>query len=54
MSLEVELQLESEAPGIPGQQDFESWADAALLTDEDTEVVIRVVDEAESAELNQE
>ena len=54
MNLELELQLEVEAPGLPTRAQFRTWAEAALAgRGGDAELVIRVVDGAESASLNQ-
>lgn len=52
--LELDLQLGCEQqPGLPSSADFERWALAALTTREaDTELTIRVVDAAESQQLN--
>ncbi|ACL73370.1 rRNA maturation RNase YbeY [Thioalkalivibrio sulfidiphilus] len=53
MALHTEIQLASEAADIPVEASLERWAAAAWQGDEDeASVVIRVVDEAESAELN--
>jgi probable rRNA maturation factor len=54
MSLELELQLEVEATGLPTREQFRTWAEAALAgRSGDAELVIRVVGAAESASLNQ-
>ncbi len=54
MSLELELQLEVEATGLPTREQFRTWAEAALVErNGDAELVIRLVDAAESASLNQ-
>ena len=54
MSLELELQLEVEPAGLPDREQFRAWAEAAIAGRKgDAELVIRVVDEAESAGLNQ-
>lgn len=53
MSIEVDLQLASEAANIPAAGDFQRWAEAALsIRSEDSELSIRVVDEPESQQLN--
>lgn len=49
--MHLELQNASERAGIPAETDLASWAQSALKRDE-AELVIRVVDEEESAELN--
>lgn len=53
MSIEIDLQLASDAELIPSLAEFQHWAEHALkdhLTT--TELCIRVVDEAESQQLN--
>ena len=51
--VEMELQLACEAGGLPSQQQFTSWAAAAIEAERlPVELVIRVVDEAESQALN--
>lgn len=53
MSVEVDLQVASDAAGVPGAADFQCWAEAALAGRANrTEMAIRVVDEAEGRELN--
>jgi probable rRNA maturation factor len=47
----VEIQNNSTAQNIPGDHQFQQWAEAAI-EQEDSEVVLRIVDESESAELN--
>ncbi len=50
----LEFQIASESADYPQQHQFQSWVDEALAGNrQDTEIVIRLVDEAESAELNQ-
>jgi probable rRNA maturation factor len=49
--ISVDFQNASTAPSLPEETQFQRWAEAAA-PDGDAEVVIRVVDEAESAELN--
>ena len=54
MGIELELQLAIPDEGVPSREDFQAWVEAALVGRRDqAELVIRVVDEAESAELNQ-
>lgn len=48
----LELQIASEAPGIPPRADFERWAGTALEDEPRRELVIRIVDPAESQSLN--
>ena len=50
--IQVDIENASAARNLPGDEQFQRWAEAAAL-DENAEVFIRVVDEAESAELNQ-
>jgi probable rRNA maturation factor len=53
MAILVELQLASEADEIPPGSRFQRWAEAALEgRRDDAELVVRVVDEAESQQLN--
>lgn len=53
ISLALDLQLASDNTGIPSEADLIRWAKAALLGRRGSaELTIRVVDEAESAELN--
>lgn len=53
----LELELQQAVPaaaGQPGEAEFRRWAEAALPSGEaPVELVIRIVDEAESAQLNQ-
>lgn len=52
---QLELQIATTAANLPSTAQFQTWIDAALADQEQIfEVVIRLVDEAESAELNQE
>ena len=56
MSLELDLQIALDLPGLPAVADFRRWAEAALAGaghDRAAELTIRVVDEAESAALNE-
>jgi probable rRNA maturation factor len=50
---QVDIQYQSEQPGLPNPEKIQSWVDAALSDfGRDTEVVVRIVDEIESAQLN--
>ncbi len=50
----LDIQLATDAEGLPDRRQLQQWVDAALgESDSDNEIVIRIVDEAESAELNQ-
>jgi probable rRNA maturation factor len=55
MRLEVELQVALETGGLPATAEFRRWVAATLAGADykrDAEVVIRIVNEAESASLN--
>lgn len=53
MAITLDLQLASDAPAIPDSKQFQLWLEAALLPFvEEAEVTVRVVDEAESQQLN--
>ena len=54
MSVILDLQLAcADEAGLPSEADFQRWLDAAVLPfQEEAEVTIRLVDEAESHELN--
>ncbi|RZM83162.1 rRNA maturation RNase YbeY [Pseudoalteromonas rubra] len=53
MSLEVDLQIASDFANLPSAEQFQLWAEKALLAyKEEAEVTIRIADEAESQELN--
>ncbi len=54
MSLQLEVQRESSASGQPDDLQLRQWAEAALSDrgDAPVELVIRIVDEAESQRLN--
>jgi probable rRNA maturation factor len=50
----VEIQPVYESEGQPDQQQIQCWIDAALDGyDQDTEIVVRIVDEQESTQLNE-
>ena len=54
MTLEVDMQIATECSSLPAESDFTRWISNALQGCKDNaEVVVRIVDEAESAELNQ-
>ncbi len=50
----LDIQIATTEPTYPSEQQFQAWVDA-VLTDQsvDSEIVIRLVDNAEIAELNQ-
>lgn len=50
--IHVDFDNASQAPAVPEEDDFRRWAEAAATGLADAEVSIRIVDEAESAELN--
>ena len=53
MTLEVDVQLASDEDDLPDPAELRSWADAAVSgLQKDAELTIRIVDEAESALLN--
>ena len=55
MNLELELQVATQQDSIPSQESFAAWSKAALHHErEQAEIVIRLVDETESRELNRE
>lgn len=49
---DIELQIAVESNEIPSQDQFITWASAALLDGEKQEITIRVIDATESEELN--
>jgi len=51
---QIEIQAVFESAGQPDQQQIQLWVDTALTDyDQDAEIVVRIVDEQESAELNE-
>ncbi len=53
MSIILDFQLASSASGIPSEAQFQQWLNAAVTPfQEVAEVTIRIVDEAESQQLN--
>lgn len=51
---EIEIQVVFESKGLPDPQQIQLWVDTALDDyNQDTEMVVRIVDEQESAELNE-
>ena len=51
---DIEIQVVYESPGQPDSQQIQLWIDTALADfDQDTEIVVRIVDELESAQLNE-
>jgi probable rRNA maturation factor len=50
----IEIQTAVTSPGQPSQQQIQCWIDAALEgLQQDSEIVVRIVDEHESASLNE-
>jgi probable rRNA maturation factor len=50
----IEIQTIFKSSGQPDQEQIQQWVDAALDDfNQDTEIVVRIVDEQESAELNE-
>lgn len=53
MAVQLDIQLASGHDGIPDRESMQRWLDAALRDiNPDAEVVVRIVDEQESHELN--
>ncbi len=56
MTLELDLQIALDMPGLPAESEFRRWAEAALAGADypkDAELTIRIVNEVESAALNE-
>jgi len=56
LSLELDLQIAIDLPGLPAESDFRRWAEAALAGagySKHAELTLRVVNEAESTALNE-
>ena len=56
MTLDLDLQIALDLPGLPAESDFRCWTEAALAGagySKDAELTIRVVNEAEGAALNE-
>ena len=50
----LDIQIATEAKDCPSEQQFQQWVDAVLSDQsQDSEIVIRLVDDAESSALNQ-
>ena len=53
MSIILDLQLATEAKDLPDERQIQQWLDAAILPFQaEAEVTVRIVDEAESQQLN--
>jgi probable rRNA maturation factor len=51
---QLDIQIATTAPSFPSSAQFQHWVDLALADQPETfEITLRLVDEAESAELNQ-
>ena len=54
MNLELDVQIALDAPDLPDETSLRRWAEATLAGRRDaSELVIRIVDESESASLNE-
>ncbi|MBB71927.1 MAG: rRNA maturation RNase YbeY [Legionellales bacterium] len=56
MTIQLDLQIASDADDVPSAENFEQWVNAAVQAGsqrEDAELTIRIVDEAEGTELNE-
>ncbi|MFZ1830644.1 MAG: rRNA maturation RNase YbeY [Candidatus Competibacteraceae bacterium] len=56
MTLELDLQIALAMPGLPDEPHFRRWAEAALTGagyEQDAELTLRIVNEAESTALNE-
>ncbi|UYM14080.1 rRNA maturation RNase YbeY [Endozoicomonas euniceicola] len=50
----IDIQIASDSQRLPGEQDFQQWAEAAVGSHRDeAEISLRIVDTEEGAELNQ-
>ncbi len=50
----IEIQIESQSKQIPAEKQFEDWVDGVLKNeDQDSEIVIRIVDEDEMIRFNE-
>lgn len=52
MSIDLCLQIASDAPGLPSDDEFTRWAAAALEDHPEATLTIRIVDQQESRQLN--
>jgi len=52
MTVELDLQLAVEPGDIPSRESFDTWVGAALSDRQEAELTVRVVENAESRELN--
>lgn len=56
MNLDLDVQIALDAPGLPDEATLQHWASTALAAagrTDDTELTIRIVNESESASLNE-
>lgn len=54
MSLELDVDYQVPMTGLPEQSNFRTWAELALMNQASGQLGIRIVDEAESQDLNRE
>ncbi|OOZ37941.1 rRNA maturation RNase YbeY [Solemya elarraichensis gill symbiont] len=52
MMLHINLQVVTDAPNLPNSETLQKWAEAAMQSDEELSLVVRIVDEEESKALN--
>jgi probable rRNA maturation factor len=50
--IDLDLQIASDAEGIPSSEEFQRWVEAALLDHDGAELTVRIVDEDEITDLN--
>lgn len=53
MAVEIDVQVATPQPGLPGQDEITAWARSALVDIDAAEVTVRLVGREESAELNE-
>lgn len=51
--MKLDIQVASKSPNLPTAEDINSWVTLATQQRRDAEVLVRLVDDAESAELNE-
>ena len=52
MAIDLDLQVAVDQPDLPPEEAFQAWVRAALESREEAELTVRIVDRAESRELN--
>jgi probable rRNA maturation factor len=50
--IDLDLQIASDAEGIPSSEEFQRWVEAALVDHDGAELTVRIVDEDEITDLN--